>query len=216
MKYFSIETSTQFYIGDDTQLFGLHNNEINKLFIGKSFPELEKGTLKFELNRKAQLTNFLSQSNIASSGFIVDDIVKSLFEKFNIMRHKYYPVSIFKENNDSQIDVNYYWMQLNEDLTTEIDFKNSIFSETMFSCEEGNIQLNSFEHFKKLKESKGIFWGVEAAKIQLIEGSKLYKHDMVCFHPFSNKILVSKRLEQAIRDAKISGIDLETTKLLFG
>jgi hypothetical protein len=204
--FYSLSYSSNNFIGNgDTQVHCLFNLDIQMAFTKTKFPIIND-VLKFDLNKKAKITNCLSQRGIASGGLLIDEKIKNILTtSYKLIEHKFYDAEIVGK----KVDAKYFWFQCDEDLTNEIDYSNSSFYETMYSCEEGEIKLESFEHYKTLKEEKGIFWGVVVNKIILKPNSKLREYDLFRIFPFENVICISEKLKMKFENEKITGVEIK-------
>lgn len=199
-------------------------NDLDVKVVGKDYPQVEcltmhqahlitswrlfnpKPNLKFQLKNKALLTDVLNKSAISSTGFLINDKVKSLFENFKLMRHQYFEAIVTQKNDNLE----YYWLHLTEpELTEQLDYEKSIFFRTEWTFREEKINLTSIKHYKTLKDKdKEASFGVELDKIYL---SKLFdtKLDMFTFLPFDSNIYISENLKNAIEESNITGFKIE-------
>jgi hypothetical protein len=199
-------------------------NNLDVKIVGKDYPQVDcltmhqahlitswhlfdpKPNLKFQLKKKAILTDVLNKSAISSTGFLINKKIKCLFENFKIMRHQYFKTIVLDKNNELE----YYWLHLSEpELTEQLNYEKTIFYRTEWTFREEEIKLNSYNHFKILKEKdKEASFGVELDKIYL---SELFdkKLDLFTFLPFDNKIYISENLKNAIDECNITGFKIE-------
>lgn len=91
------------------------------------FPELEPKFSRLLIT--GPLTDVLADGGgIGGVGFIVRNKLKILFEKFNLSKHKFYPLKSFKYESDKELNTKYYWFQIIETSFYEwIDYNNSNF-----------------------------------------------------------------------------------------
>jgi len=97
-----------------------------------NIPNLRKPAFKpdfdcFRIDKKAKLTDVISTTIINACGFIVNDKVKNIFDKFKLPPHIYYPVKMLYKK---EMITNYYWLHFTVDNSIDIDFKNSTFELT--------------------------------------------------------------------------------------
>lgn len=215
MKLYSLKNDVGYLIGDgDQQVRCLLNRDDSRSFIQNDFPEFDR-VLRFELHNKAELTNCVSQGGLASSGVLIDGKVKGIFDEHNLITHKYYPVEIIEENG-TLITNDYYWIQLRQDLTGDIDYNNSIFSEINIASRIGEIKLESFNDYKSQREEKGWKWDAEAKELHLRMDSDVNKLDLFQLFPFDLTICISERLRNSLIDNNVSGFEINPyEKVLF-
>ncbi|GAA0876011.1 hypothetical protein GCM10009118_24210 [Wandonia haliotis] len=206
MNLYTLGYSAKYMIGNgDSQVFcPMAKDEIKSFTNG--YPDI-KTPLIFELHKKAKLTNCLSQGAIASGGLLIDDKTKDLLADFILIKHKFYPTEIIGKKNE--IIKNYYWLQIEEDLTGEIDYEKSIFYETNGVSNIGEIKIDSYQWYQKQKAEKGWKFGLNAKLIVLKSDSKLINYDLFRLFPFEYKLIMSERLKSAIVENKLTGFDTE-------
>jgi|GEM_PF-4370604 len=209
MKLFNIDTDYKYSIGNgDSQAVCLFDSEIRKSFSkGDRYPEIAD-PLPFMLRKKARLTDCLSQGGIASAGFLVDQKIKTLLESYYLMQHKYYPAEI-REEDATPIRSDYFWLQLEENFMSEIDYNRSVFYEMDMASRVGEIQLESFDDYKQQRSGKGWKWDAKAKQIYLKQNSRLKEVDVFRLFPLDHTLCVSERFKEAIEASKVSGFSFE-------
>ena len=193
-NYYSInyETSDEITGKDYPQADCLNIDEIGKF----SSWELNKNEkiLKFKLNNKSKLTDVISVLEI-NTGFLISPKVKAIFDDFNLMRHQYFEASVETKSGVSK----YYWLHLSEpNLSKLIDYKKSTFYETEFTFKKEQINIDSFEHYQKLKsKDKEASFGV---KLEQICFSNKFDNtlDLFAFLPFNNEVFISEKLKKEL------------------
>lgn len=206
MKLYSLDYSANYMVGNsDFQAFGMFTGEVKKSFLGGKYPKINK-PLKFELHKRAKLTNCLSQGAISSGGLLIDEKVKSVFDSFHIMKHQYYPAEIIGKKGEI---INYYWLQLEENLTSEIDFDASIFYELILATKGDKVKISSLTDYEEKKVENGWEWRAKAEQIMLQKDTKLKGYDLFRLFPFDNTLCISKRLKEAIEQHKLTGFEIE-------
>jgi hypothetical protein len=168
-----------------------------------SFPNFEP-KLIYELSKRAKLTDVLSQAAISAHGLLVGERFKIILQGFNLMKHKFYPVTIQTKKGIEQ----YYWLHLvDSSFINVINYNASKFYWTKSTFRKDVIKLTSFDEYQKLKKENGILWGVSIDEIKLNESfdSNL---DLFSSIPFDMGIYVSDRLKKKIEEEKITGIQI--------
>lgn len=201
--YYSIKNS----IGKETGnvfpqvhcLTQLHAHQLHS----DEFPNFEP-SLVFELEKKAKLTDVLSQAAISAQGLLISKKLKTLLEEHNLMRHKFYP-SLVKTRDG---DVVYYWLHLCQSYAEFIDYKQSVFCWTKFELQQGEIDVSSIEDYNKKKKEHDINWGVDVESIKLTD--KFSPNiDVFSFMPFDFTLYISDRLRNQLLDLRITGLKIE-------
>lgn len=160
--------------------------------------------LVFRLELRAKFTDILSDASISASGLLINEKAKNIFEKFNLIDHKYFPVTI------QGTDDNYYWMQIVSPIQNMkwIDFPNSEFYVTDAGFREDNISLNSFDDYLNKKKKQGVIWGVGIDKI-LFNKNFNQNLDLYTLPKLDINIYISNNLKKALEDAEITGIEFK-------
>jgi len=202
------------------------SNSLNNEVVGSDYPQVDcltinqahlitswhlfdpKPNLRFQLRKRAKLTDVLKESAISSTGFLINEKFKCILDDCNIMRHQYFNAKITNKENE----LNYYWLHLTQpELSKRLDYVNSIFYRTEWTFREEPIEINSYEHYTELKskDHKASF-GVGLDKIVL---SKVFDKtlDMFTFLPFDNNIYISEKLKTKIEINNIKGFNIEET-----
>ena len=207
MNFYSLEYSASNLIGNgDCQARCLSNDDIVRSFIRQPFPIVPE-ILQFELRFKAELTNCLSQYAIASGGLLIDERFKKILESYVLMKHKFYSVVLFDQTG--VINGNYFWMQIKESFTDEIDYVNSDFYETNLATRGPQINFSSFSDYEAQRNQKGWEWNSKAKEIVIIPNSKLLNMDLFTLWPFDNRICISEKLKNSLQQNKITGIEIK-------
>lgn len=205
MKLFSLNIDTNYLIGNgDEQTFCLDESRIRNSFT-KGYPDIN-APLRFELNKKSNLTNCLSQSGIISKGFLIDSKTKLLLDSFSLMNHRFYPAEILVKGD---LNTDYYWLQLQENLANEIDYKESTFIELDLATKIGEIKLESFLQYESFRKDNGWKWNVEIGRVKIKSNSKLFNTDLFNLLPFDRMVLISERLKNKIEKAGLTGFKIE-------
>lgn len=207
MQYFRMTYSTGKEIGRDfPQLHCLTQFYAHQLSAWE-FPSFMP-KLEFELNKTAKLTDVLSNAAISGYGFIVNDKVKDVFLKFNLMSHKFYDVKVMLPKTGEVLQY-HYLHPCNPDLSRLIDYEKSVFYETKWTFREYIIKLKSYDHYKELKAlDKKAMFGVDLDEIYVT--TKFDKSlDLFAFLPFANSTYVTERLKDELQKNDIKGLTFE-------
>ncbi|MFN8294871.1 MAG: hypothetical protein U0T69_01690 [Chitinophagales bacterium] len=156
--------------------------------------------LIFELDKKAKLTDFISQSIISSRGLLINKKVKDILEQFRLPEHKFYPAKIFHKNEVFQ----YFWLHLIDNNYDDIDYSKSIFYEGYTAgWKKENVTLNCFEDLIELrnKDFKLIF----AENLVFKDSQKYTNFDMLLYSYLHQDIIISKEVISSFVEKKITG-----------
>lgn len=168
--------------------------------------------LHAKLVKKAKLTDVLSQATISSYGILINEKVRNIFQQFNIIPHKYYPIYVQTDN-----DVfTYFWIQVFDDsIVNSIDYKNSNFY-WKNPLREGRVDLISYNDYliKKEINKKNISWMVGADKF-VLNNSFNKDLDLFAFSCFTTNLFISERLKESLIKNRITGIDIIEAAISF-
>lgn len=206
-------------------LYYIIDNETNSKVVGIDYPQVDCYTmdqahlisawkllepqpnLEFELKKRCKLTDVLSDATIGGgSGFLINDKIRNILNKFHLMSHQYLDASIKTKDNLIQ---QYYWLHLTEpELILQLDYKKTEFYRTEFMFREEPIKLDSYEHYEnfKSKDTEASF-GVGIEKIALSDSFDK-SLDLFTFLPFDNNIYISKKLKKAIEENNVIGFKI--------
>ena len=199
-------------------------NELDDKVVGKDYPQVDCLTmaqahlinswhlfdpqpeLKFELKKKAVLTDVLKDATISSRGFLISQKIKDLLADFKLMRHQFFNATV----KAKKVKLDYYWLHLSEpQLSRYLDYKKSVFYRTEYTFREDLIDLKSYEHYEQLKkQDKDASFGVELDQIALSEEFDKAL-DMFTFLPFGLNIYISQKLRDALLEKNIMGFKIE-------
>lgn len=203
MKFFKIRNSVGKEIGETYPQLNCLNQDIAFRFNAWSFIE-EDIELLFELEQKSKPTDILSDASISGFGLIINEKVKNILLKFNLMNFKLYNAKV-KLNGKFEQYFYIHFFDLN--LTKQIDYENSKFYETNWTFKENEIVIKSFENYLELKvldnEAK---FGVEINEIFVKEYFDKTL-DVFCFLPFHSHLFISEKLKKYLIQNKISGLE---------
>lgn len=218
-KYYLISNSTKKKeVGYYIQTKGLppgytvkwfeNSNSMTKLS-NNCFPE-KIPDLIFELEDKAILTDVVSASNIRARGFLVDQPVKDVFNKHNLIEHRYYPALLLANN----CKLDYYWFHPVKKDLKGVDFLNSkfIITDAAFTKIQ-NIDIASQEDYNAKKQEMR-FKHIRAEKIQLTESCINESPDLFFFPLIHSNFFVSDILVDEIKEMGITGFSIEEQNIL--
>jgi len=211
--YYSVEHTVSKETGNVFPQISFINQEDAFEIVDYEFTDIPR--LKAQLEHKAKITDVLSQASIGGHGLLICEKLKTIFEKFNIMQHKYYPVEVQTKKGS----LPYYWLQVNDrSLLHKINYKKSVFYWTETTFKQGIIELNSYaDYVKKKKEHENdCLWGIDIEEIVL---TKNFDRDLdvFCFSPLDGVrgFFISERLKNAIDENKITGIEIKEALISF-
>ncbi|MDR7130071.1 hypothetical protein J2X69_002418 [Algoriphagus sp. 4150] len=203
--YYTIkhETNTEEIGSDFPQASCLTLNEAHNVsFDAFTIPS---PNLAFKLGNRTKLTDVLSQAAISAHGLLISHRFKVLLDSFNIMAHKFYPVTVETGKKEEL----YFWMHLVDmRFNNKIDYSGSTFYWTKSTFRKGSICLSSYEDYLQQKKENGLLWGVGIDKISL--GNEFDKTlDLISSIPFDMGIYVSEKLKTAIFENNVTGIKVK-------
>ena len=169
--------------------------------------------LIFELERDAILTDVISPSNISAKGFLINSKTKQLFDKYEIMEHKYFFATVyFKEKK-----FDYYWLHfidINDKLLKDIDYNSSNFfiADLVFSKIE-NITIYSYEDYLKAKMNLSMRY-IRAEKLMSKPMIKSKRCDLFYLDELASDLFISKSLKKDIEANNISGVLIKEQSII--
>jgi hypothetical protein len=165
------------------------------------FPHF-KPELIFELEEKAKLTDIISPSNISAKGFLINEKVKDIFDKFILADHRYYPATLIVNDLKHQ----YYWLHFVKKDLDNINLNQSIFYKSIFGFDKGEyVKINSYQDALQVIRQEDCF--IMPEKIVLNTNNN--KTEQVFYLPIPNRIIVSKEVMNLLCESKIKGIDFD-------
>ena len=170
-------------------------------------------SLSFKLEKRAKITDVLSQAAISADGLIVSEKVKRLLSNFKLIEHFFYPIEI-----EVKTDLQYYWLHLVAPLSNLdwVDFTNSSFFLKKGLRNIGEVALSSIEDYKEKKKEQGSLIRIKASKLVLGESFNR-SLDLFVLPRFGTSIYISEKLKSQIIENNISGIELhEATEIELG
>lgn len=178
---------------------------------------LDLSVLNAKLDRRAKVTDVMSDVTIPAVGLLVNKKVREIFDQHNLMSHKYYPVEI-----EAKGDILHYeFLQIfdEKNLNEYINFEKSSFKWFSFTEEIENspVKLKSYKEYLDKRSTQGIFNTI--AVVDLVLTNKFSKDlDVFTFSPImgGGEFFISERLKDALEANNISGIKYHpVTNILF-
>jgi len=162
--------------------------------------------LEYKLASKSKLTDILSQAAISANGLLVNQKVKDILARFNLMQHRYYPVTVYIKKSTAQ----YYWLHLvDNSLITFVDFPNSQFYTTKFGYKEEDIILDSYQDYLTKLDGLGFMGGIGSDSIKLNDNFDT-NTDLFIISEFDSRPYFSKKLWNFIQSENITGASIDT------
>ncbi len=207
MEYFRMTYSTGKEIGRDFpqlhRLTQIYAHQLSAWEFPSFIPRLE-----FELYKTAKLTDVLSNAAISGFGLLMNDKMKDILSKFNLVKHKFYDAKIIIPKTREEIAFNYFH-PCDPDLSRLLDYDKSVFYETKWTSRVDNIRINSYDHYTELKslDRKAMF----GVKLDEIYVNSMFDRtlDLFFFLPFANSTYVTKRLKDELEKNNIKGLTFE-------
>ena len=160
--------------------------------------------LAFELQRKARLTDLLSEAAMNARGLLMSAHMKEAVAGFTLMRHRFCPASVDTPEGGRD----YFWLHLSDpSLEKDIDFPGSAFSWTQSTFREGPLQLSSYEDYLQKREENGFLWGAALDRIKLLDRFDRTL-DLFTLGRFDGNIYISEALRAAIVEAGCTGVEI--------
>lgn len=168
----------------------------------------------FIVHHKANLTDVLSNGFLGSSGFLINDKVKSIFSKFKLSSHKLYNAKVYYKKNTYP----YYWLHIKSDILESVDFKKSSFVILLnYAHKIGNIDIFSIADYlekkEKLKlENSGKTVSIWADKVVLSLNPEV---DFFKIGTFDTDSYISETLKKSILNEEITGFQIDSSEKLI-
>jgi hypothetical protein len=163
-------------------------NSVHKLNF-REFPDFIPD-IRFKLAKGAKLCDMMGQATINANGFLISKKLKDVFEKGNIVLHRFYPATIEAKG----CLYNYFWFHLiwNEGIEL-VDFTQTLFEYKISKSEKTTCMLNNYSEYVKKKKSLGYFNPLRAIKITLRKNN----FDLI-INPLGSSVLINKNLKNEI------------------
>ena len=155
--------------------------------------------VRFKLAKGAKLCDMMSQSTISACGLLVNEIIKEVFEQYNLIPHKYYNAHI---EGAKKL---YYWVHFVwKEGINHLDFISSKFQINEFGDNLGNIEIRSHKDLLDKQTELGFM-------------KMIYNYDTTLFdvnydlfiHPLNKTIYVSKEIYISLTHKSLKGLELK-------
>lgn len=186
--------------------YDLHaSNSVHQLTY-REFPDFVPNLNYFILEKKAILTDVLSNGYISATGFLLSSRFKSLLTEYKLPEHRFYQATLEYKGKFLH---DYSWFHLATDTINIVDFPNSTFNITDYFEEviEANIGIkNNEDYISKSREvtDKNIMHLISPEKIKLKKEPEL---DLFLLG-FGIEIYISKRLRDRLIHEGITGLEI--------
>ncbi len=174
-------------------------NSVHKLNF-REFPDFEPD-IRFKLAKGAKLTDMLSQAAISAHGFLINEKLKTTFEQFKIVPHKYFPATI--EDHQGNFH-QYFWMHLVwEEAKDFIKWEESNFYKRRLSKNLGDVTIKKEEDILNEREKCDVATLIDFTTISF----KNHDFDIFLINYFTETYLSIKAME-ALSKEKLTGIEV--------
>lgn len=208
-KYFGLtETAEDKVIGTYPQLIDMIDgydydafNSVNNLQIyrGVEPPFLNPNLDGFKATKGAKITDIMS-GPIGGRGFILNDKLKSIFEKFKIPKHYFFKANVYHKINCYD---NYFWFHLVSDFRHFVNYNSSLF----FKGNE-TVIFNNYNEYLKFSEFNDRHGFLRAEKLELSQEFYLLDFDLFMISNYDQTIYISDLLRDALIESNISGFEI--------
>jgi hypothetical protein len=169
--------------------------------------------LIFELESDAILTDVISPSNISAKGLLINSRTKQLFDKYEIMDHKYFHATVYFKKTK----LDYYWLHfidIDGLMLKDIDYNLSSFfiADIVFSKIE-DIDIQSYEDYLSEKMNLSMQY-IRAEKLIFKPMTKSKECDLFYLDQLASKFFISKALKNDIEVNNISGLLIKEQSIL--
>jgi len=177
------------------------------------FPDEAPDLDGFIMHGYAKPTDFVSNA-ITSSGFFIDQKVKSIFEKYNLPPHRFYLAKVIYKK---KLLDDYFWCHTISNFTNLIDYPNSsFFIYKHYRLDDGDIKINSLDdYFEKKKQlqqdNPGINITIWIKRICLYPSFFNKKLDLFKIGLFDTNFYISEALKDNLIQNNITGCEIEPT-----
>lgn len=160
--------------------------------------------IRFKLAKKAKLCDVMGQATISACGLLISQNIKDIFERFNLIPHKYYNATIETKGIFHQ----YFWAHFVwEEGINFLDFKNSKFKIKRASKDLGSIEINSLADLHSKQAELGFINMIHNYEYTFLNpGYDLF------IHPLNKTIFISDRLNNQLINCK--GLEITIAKSL--
>jgi hypothetical protein len=174
-----------------------------------SIPEFTPKTGCFILENKAKLTDCIS-SAVLSTGFLMSEKAKLIFEKHSIGEHIFYQTKIF--HKDIVFDNYYILLFKSIDIKSFIDFKRTQFFITdLGGIKKYQIKINSKDELQERFFKLGLGEKIDSDTIILTSNFPT-NVDLFRAPIYNFSTYISSRLSDALEENQISGFMCKQTE----
>jgi hypothetical protein len=174
-------------------------NSVHKLR-NQEFPNFIPD-IRFKLAKGAKLCDMMGQATINAHGFLISEKLKSIFEKANLIPHKFYPATI----ESKSVYYQYYWIHFVWDEAIEyIDFNKSKFRIKKISEDLGEIEISNYIDLKQKQGELGFIKMIYNYETTLKNPSK----DLF-IHGLNMAIFISEPLLRILENSFSTGFKAE-------
>lgn len=217
MKYYLLSNSTDNKIVGKEYIQtkpGILSEKSSPAYRGNLTNEYFNNTppiLDLEIENKSKLTDIVSVSNVSAKGIFMNEKTKTIFEKFNIMNHKFYNGTL---NNNGTI-IPYYWLHIVNNTFDGIKLSQSSFYEADFLKDKiRDVSISSIDDYKeKLTKMEGDARFILPKELILTEDLK--QLDILYFPLILGYLIVSEKVINELQENKIMGYDFTPTSIII-
>ncbi len=167
------------------------------------FPDFEPN-LELELNSKGKRTDYMDFNDLRN-GFLVSKKLKDILLKYELPKHKFYPVKIYHEEEL----LTYYWFYyIIDDFWESLDNDNSyaeIINADNIGEIEGKVPIISKEQVFKEEDNFTFPYRLRTGKITLKKGTP--KYDFYQIKCLGLQKIFSKALINNLKEENITGFE---------
>ena len=160
--------------------------------------------LRYKLNSKARPTDFLSGCLGAGGDLVVSERIHTLLAKYVLGPHQVFEASVESQKKPLGRFCRLHFLYT---LEPEIEFKESIF---MYG---GKLleSIDSYDAYKSFREVRDPL-GLTRTQKTVVSREKFGHFDLFVIGFFDQKVYVSERLKEELRDHDVTGITLKSTR----
>lgn len=215
MNYYILSNSTdEKVVGDIPQVKMAPDYDFDKHHSVRhiprdNFPDFNPDLNFFVITPKAKLTDVITVSGLISAkGFLINEKVKNILDRHNLISHKYYQAKLYYKNQA----LTYYWWHLVSDLTNCIDYNQTSFAiKRLFKIEVDNLSIPNAEGLKKTRHEIGALKNLIPNTLVLHDAFDK-NLDLFIIGGFNDEIFVSEKLKLELEQQNISGIEISKPK----
>lgn len=166
-----------------------------------------KPRLKFELEKRAKLTDFLHTLQSVRP-VLMSCKVKNIIEECKIIRHQYFDAKVLDQKGNEHL---YFWLHLSDpEMIKNVDYNKSSFYIEEVWTRKGDVKLKSYEDYQNAISKLDVAELLSADKIVLSDKFDRAL-DLFTLLPLDNKIYISEKLKNKLEAADVTGIKIIKT-----